>query len=249
MDAATLDAPVPAVLFRRMTTTDHSGIQIISRNSSAPLLRFAVEAVRGSLKVQLDTAPEEGSIQWTQNGVPIVGQTGPSLHLASLAPEDGDVYYALLRSASGEIRSQSFLVVVVPGYPLLNFSARAWVSPTQPLIGGFVVGRVPGPIKKKHYLIRAIGGSLQKFGVANPVAHADLTLHRGKVKQPDPVQDEKHAALVREWEQKVGAFVLEPGAADKVAIVELSPGPYSFVVTGGPAESGEALLEIYEISL
>ena len=251
MEAAIPFPPKPAQLMRRMAPRSEAAVPTISRDAGEPMLRFQVEMTRGSLVVQLAATPQgdEGvAIQWTQNGTPIKGQTGTAMHLAALTPDDGDVYYAILRSASGESRSQSFMVVVIPGNPLLNFSTRGFVvGSTKPLIAGFVVGRAAGPIKNKRYLIRVVGASLRRFGVAETLSYAAAALHRGKVKYRDLVRSDEQVALAREWEPKVGAFALEADSMETVAVVDLPPGPYSVVVIGGEGESGEVLLEIYEI--
>ena len=251
MEAEISFPPKPAQLMRRMAPRSEAAVPTISRDAGEPMLRFQVEMTRGSLVVQLAPAPaggEDVAIQWTQNGTPIKGETGTALHLAALTADDGDVYYALLRSASGETRSQSFLVVVVSGNPLLNFSMRGLVvGSAKPLIAGFVVGRAAGPIKNKRYLIRVVGTSLRRFGVTETLSHPVAALHRGKVKYRELVQSDEQIALAREWEPKVGAFALEANATEIVGVVDLPPGPYSLVVTGGEGESGEVLLEIYEI--
>lgn len=189
---------------------------------------------------------ETTSIQWTQNGVPIAGQTGPILHLAGLTTDDADIYYATLSSPNGETRSQSFLLVVGPGNPLLNFSMRGHVTPAKPLIAGFVVGRIPGNSRHKRYLIRVVGSSLRRFGVTETLSRPTAVLHRGRAKLTELVRSDEQSALGREWSQKVGAFALDEAAAELVNVMELSPGPYSVIVNGAEGESGEVLVELYE---
>jgi hypothetical protein len=248
MEAATPLLPKPAQLMRRINRAMDANSATIGRDPAAPMLRFQVEVTRGSLLVTLAPGDHEsGAVQWTQNGVPLRGQTGPSLHLAGLTFDDGDVYYALIGAGAERTRSQSFLVVVVPGNPLLNHSARGYVTAAKPLILGFVVGRAVGPIKPKRYLIRVIGPSLRRFGITDTIVRPAVVLHRGQAKLRDLARSEEHAEFVREWQPKLGAFALEPDTSEIVCVVELESGPYSLVVTGNEAEQGEALIEIYEI--
>jgi len=233
---------------RRMTGVTTAPVAVLSRNGSEPMLRFAVEMMHGSLTVQLASATgDEAAIQWTQNGTPLPGQTGQSLCLSALNPDDGDVYYAVLRSALGESRSQSFLVVVVPGNPLLNVSARGHVTSTKPLITGFVIGRIAGPIKPKRYLIRVIGDSLRRFGVTETLRNPAAVLYRGSVKFLELTESGRQAPLVREWSPKVGAFALDDDAADLVAVADLPAGAFSVIVNAKHGEGGDVLVEIYEI--
>lgn len=248
MANAILNVPKPALLMRRISRVFDGHVVTLSRDANAPMLRLPVEQTRGRLVVSLAAGEADpAAIQWTQNGVPIRGQTGPTLHLAGMTMDDGDVYYALIGSAAQQTRSQAFLVVVVAGNPLLNLSARGQVSPGQPLIAGFVIGRVPGPVEPKRYLVRAVGPSLRRFGSTETITHPTVALHRGQAKVHDLVKREEDAVFVREWQPKLGAFALDPDTAELVAVVQLEPGPYTLVVSGGESESGQVLIEIYEI--
>ncbi len=246
--ATSSEIPAPALLMRRMTGNIDSPRATVSRTASDPLLRFRVEAGRGNLLVQLaGGADGTAGIQWTQNGRPIEGQTGPFLHLAGLTPDDTDLYHALIRSAAGEVPSQSFLVVVVPGHTLVNWSARGQVSAAQPLIGGFVVGRGVGPVGNKRYLLRAVGPTLARFGVVHPVAHPTLSLMRRGAKWEGIERIDPAGKQAVEWQKNVGAFALDDPAAEFVAVASLPPGPYSIVATGEAGATGEVLVEIYEL--
>lgn len=231
---------------RRIPPSSTEKTAVLSPDASAPLLRFGVEAHRGTLQVRLDPAPPDGTpIQWTQHGTPIQGQASRSLSLANLTPEDTDLYFALIGPASAPSRSQAFMVVVMPGHPLLNFSARGRVADGQPLTAGFVIGRVPGPANPRRYLIRAIGPSLERFGVKEFVADPVASLHRrNTLLELERLDSDGETA--RQLGSRTGAAALMPGARDFVAVAELPPGAYSLVVRGGKG-SGEVLVEIYEI--
>jgi hypothetical protein len=236
----------PAMLMRRMPAPEIHAVTLSAADSD-PLLRLAVEATRG--RITLNLAKDgigDAPIQWTQNGTPLKGQTNRSLLLAELGPDDSDVYYALIGSGNTAKRSQSALIVVLPGHAILNYSARAHVGPGQPLIAGWVVTRGAGAPKNKNYLIRAIGPELKKFGVVTPVAQPSLALFRRGAACCELLRTNEMASA-QAWGAKVGAFALATAESEFVALAELAPGAYSVVVNGDGRESGEVLLEIYEL--
>lgn len=240
--------PSPAMLLRRMSASLDSPRITVSRNAADPMLRVRVETGRGSLVVQLANAPDDtAEIQWTQNGVPLAGQTSPLLHLAALTADDTDIYYALLTLAGGTVRSQPFLLVVVAGIPLLNWSARGLVTPEHPLIGGFVIGRPAGPLASKRYLFRAVGPTLARLGITAPLGHPTVELVRRGAKWDGWESVAAGSAALQDAQKRVGAFALDDGAPEFVGIGRLPPGPCTVIVRGGPDERGEVLLDLYEL--
>lgn len=135
----------------------------------------------------------------------------------------------------------------VPAAPraLANVSARGVASPDAPVIVGFVI-EAGAP---RQFLVRAVGGSLRCFGVAQPLEHPVVTLLNGEggatgfvaVRSPqlDP-------ALIAAAE-KCGAFALDPQADDAAGFAVLGQGKYSVVVTGADRGLGTVLVEIYEV--
>lgn len=242
------ELPPPAALMRRMTGQNDSPRVTLSANASDPLLRVRVESVRGHVIVHLPAdLPADTAVQWTQNGVPIPGATGSMLHLASVTSDATDLYWAQLHSPGGEARSQSFLLVVVAGHPVLNWSVRGFVAPEHPLTGGCVIGRGIGPVGTKRYLIRGVGRTLARFGVTNPVRQPVVeVLRRGAKWEGLEILDATAASAV-EAQQRVGAFALEEPATEFVAIGRLPPGPYTIVGRPAAGDSGELLLELYEL--
>lgn len=125
-----------------------------------------------------------------------------------------------------------------------NLSARARVTPEQPLIAGFVLrGDVP-----KRLLIRGVGVTLENFGVAPVLRNLRLILHAGDRTElwenrgwngPDT---NEIAAIA----QRVGAFPLTTGS-DTAMLVTLGAGAYTATVAADLGDSGIALIEIYEV--
>jgi hypothetical protein len=163
--------------------------------------------------------------------------------LAELTYHDTDVYYAFVE-ANGESRaSQKILVVVLPGHPLLNVSARGFITPAKPLTVGFVIGRGPRTPDAKRYLIRAVGPSLAKFKVENPVSRPRLAL----IRKGQPVElSSPRDAEVADISEKVGAAALLPASTDVVALSVLKPGAYTAIASCHGDDCGEVLLEIFE---
>jgi hypothetical protein len=126
--------------------------------------------------------------------------------------------------------------------PLLNISTRARVEPgvNRELIGGFIVtGKVP-----KTVLIRAIGPSLTKSGVTQPLQDPTLELHTpGGVIGNDNWMDSQ--------KEDIQATGLAPkDNLESAILVTLDPGAYTAVVRGKPPfQDGVALVEVYDLNL
>jgi uncharacterized delta-60 repeat protein len=131
---------------------------------------------------------------------------------------------------------------------IVNMSARGYVeSGEKVLIAGFsIVGDKP-----KRVLIRAIGPTLQSFGVGSPLAHPRLTLvyqATGEVQAAsDDWDTDSTNTEVSAVQAAVGAFPLPPASRDSMLAVMLAPGVYSAVVSGASGAGGVALVQIYEV--
>ena len=124
---------------------------------------------------------------------------------------------------------------------LVNLSSRIVVTPSQAITGGLVIGGS----SSVTVLIRAVGPSLQAFGVANPLKDPSLVVYdsAGKlVAGPISRWDEADAATA----SAVGAFALQANSSDAATVVTLAPGTYTASVTSAGGNSGTALLEAYQ---
>jgi hypothetical protein len=121
---------------------------------------------------------------------------------------------------------------------LLNISSRGRVGAGQDvLIGGFI-NRGGGRI-----VLRAIGPSLDAFGVTDPL--------------PDPVLTLKDVngntlATNDDWQSSQGADITAAGLAptnslESAILTSLPAGNYSGVVSGKGSATGVALVEIYQL--
>jgi alpha-galactosidase len=126
---------------------------------------------------------------------------------------------------------------------LVNVSARAHVGTGNDiLIAGFVVGGA-APLR---VLIRAIGPSLEKYGVTDVLADPKLNLYTGSALLQSNDNWEGSSALSSAF-SSVGAFALDATSKDSVLLVTLVPGSYTAQVSGGGDTTGAALIEVYEI--
>jgi len=139
------------------------------------------------------------------------------------------------------------------GTPLTNLSARARVGTGDTLlIPGFVLS--PGA-PSRRVLVRAVGPGLVPFGVTGLLADPKLELFQGgtRIAENDnwgtPVGP--HAASAEALGttfQRSGAFSLPAGSLDAALDVLLPPGGYTLQVSGTGGRTGDALVEVYDLT-
>ncbi|MFX3681394.1 MAG: DUF1800 family protein [bacterium] len=133
---------------------------------------------------------------------------------------------------------------------LMNLSTRGRIEADRSLvISGFVVA--PGAVNRR-LLVRAVGPTLADFGVTNVLADPAIAV----VRAVDAVQ----IASNDDWGQfgdpesltaifnVVGAFGLQAGSKDAVALIELAPGAYTMQVSGVGGAAGISLVEVYDLT-
>jgi hypothetical protein len=107
-------------------------------------------------------------------------------------------------------------------------------------IGGLIIsGQTP-----KHILLRAIGPSLQQFGVPDPLADPVLELY---------ASDSSLFAVNNNWrdtqEAQIKATGIPPTNDLEAAIdTTLAPGSYTAIVRGNNGGTGVALVEVYDLN-
>ena len=132
---------------------------------------------------------------------------------------------------------------------LLNLSVIGAVAPGAPLIGGFVIGGTGS----ETVVIRGVGPSLANFNISNYLAHPVLSVYG-----PNSVflvsnsawgsNASTTAAQFNAAFNAVGAFGLIGGSSDAAVLLTLPAGSYSAQVASVDGTSGQALIEIYEVS-
>src|SRR5438874_444859 len=109
------------------------------------------------------------------------------------------------------------------------------------LIGGFITGSKIGATR---VAVRALGPSLQQFGIANPLPDPRLELH-----------DANDALLVSNdnWQSNAGQAALitsyglaPPNNLESADAISLPHGRYTAIVTGKNNQTGIGLIEIYD---
>lgn len=174
----------------------------------------------------------------------------------SILNRTGVLYFALMCVASLHLTRAD----ETPYVGVSNFSARSYITPEQSAIIGFVVVG-----KAQNFLIRAVGPSLKKWGVTNPVSDPRLELFQGAQLiakdddwgtpfYADPVDEREHGIWVdlrifgqiyfRRIFHDAGAAELDNISKDAALIVRLEPGVYTAVAHSNSG-AGEVLLEGY----
>lgn len=128
---------------------------------------------------------------------------------------------------------------------LVNVSARGVAGPDAPMIVGFVI-ESGAP---RQFLVRAVGGSLRCFGVAQPLEHPLVSVLGGEGGDTGFVavrSSQLDPALIAAA-AKCGAFALDASADDAAGLAVLGHGKYSVVVSGADRGRGTVLVEIYEV--
>jgi glucose/arabinose dehydrogenase len=125
---------------------------------------------------------------------------------------------------------------------LANISTRATVGTgSDVLIGGFITGSKIGATR---VAIRALGPSLQQFGIANPLPDPRLELRDANgallASNDNWQSDAGQAALI------TGYGLAPPNNLESAIAISLAPAPYTAIVTGKNNQTGIGLIEIYD---
>ena len=127
---------------------------------------------------------------------------------------------------------------------LVNLSTRGFVGTgSDIMISGFVIGG-EGP---QQVLIRASGPALAQFGVPGVLMDPKLTVLSGSTIVATN-QGWGASAQIAAAASEVGAFPWPAsGSMDSAALLTLAPGNYTAEVAGASGDTGEVLLEVYEV--
>ena len=182
--------------------------------------------------------------QWFKNGQPLTGQTRQTLNLPFLLPADAGSYTCQVSNPLGSSTSAPARLEVRSGtgsLRLINTSTRLQVGTGENIL---ITGLVLEGAGERSFLIRAVGPTLQQFGVGNALARPQLTVFRGASRI---AANEGWNESLRSIFTASGAFPLPSGSADAALVLSLNAGAYSFQVSGANNSSGTALLEVYEL--
>jgi hypothetical protein len=129
---------------------------------------------------------------------------------------------------------------------IVNASTRAYVGAGEGiLIPGFVVGG-SGTLR---VLIRAVGPTLQAFGVGDALPNPRVSLLHGDttVATNDDWATGNNVTELQAVAAHVGAFPLPLGSRDAALLVSVSAGAYTVAVSGAGDTVGTALFELYVV--
>ena len=128
---------------------------------------------------------------------------------------------------------------------LVNISARGMVGTGSSIMtSGFVITGAT----TETLLIRAVGPTLASYGVSGVLAQPTLTVYNAAgVSVASNTVWGGGSALSSAMTQ-VGAFTLPTTSADSAVLVTLPAGAYTVQVSGVNGATGNALVEIYEVS-
>ena len=125
---------------------------------------------------------------------------------------------------------------------LANISTRAHIGTgSNVLIGGFITGSKIGATR---VAVRALGPSLQQFGITNPLPDPRLELHDANgallASNDNWQSDASQAALITSY------GLAPPNNLESAIAISLAPGAYTAIVTGKSNQTGIGLIEIYD---
>lgn len=126
---------------------------------------------------------------------------------------------------------------------ITNLSARAPIEAGGILFAGFNLGGSTA----RTVLIRAVGPSLDAFGVPGTLSDPRLELFTGAGTTLQANDDWGGNSALATTAAAVGAFPLAANSKDSALVITLSPGSYTTQVSGVGGASGVALVEIYEL--
>jgi hypothetical protein len=128
---------------------------------------------------------------------------------------------------------------------LVNISARGTVGTgTSIMTGGFVItGNSTETI-----LIRAVGPTLSNYNVTGVLAQPTLTVYNASGTSVATNTIWGGGSTLSSVMTQVGAFALPSTSADSAVLVTLPAGAYTVQVSGVNGTTGNALVEIYEVS-
>lgn len=230
------------------------GKPLLVRGIGPALIPFGIDAALRDprLEVYRDTTRVRSNDDWEASAATTFDAVGAfalpngSRDSALVATLDGGSYTAQVTGAEGGTG-----IALVELYDaqrggaarLVNVSARSRVGTgADLLVAGFNVAGTGS----RRLLIRAIGPTLQDFGVDGALANPKLDLFRGGESSPFASNDDWQQSVQSSF-GAVGAFPLPAGSRDSVLVVTLGPGSYTAQITGVNDTTGVALVEVYEL--
>ena len=229
---------------------------VLVRGIGPALAEFGVDGVLADPRLELRRPGAEGILagndDWSEAAgrvFPRVGAfalRGGSRDAALVADLEASTYTARLSEAAGGTGVallELYDTGAVGGGRLTNLSARSVVSPDG---GALIAGFNLTGTGTRRLLVRAVGPSLEAFGLEGVLADPRLELYPAGGAVPLATNQDWSLALAETFRQ-VGAFPLRDGSWDAAFVVTLPAGSYTAQVGSTNGASGIALVEIYEL--
>ena len=221
-------------------------IEVEPTISVQPMVSWSQVAWGGEFELTVEAVGSPApQYQWRRNGLAISGETGSSLIIQKANENDSGSYDVVVSNAAGSVVSEAVQIAVAARVrrQLVNLSVRRNLAGNEPVIVGFVVAGSG----QRRLLIRAVGGSLADYEVANAM--------------PDPrliVFGESGGVLLQNNDADggtelagaigaTGAFPLS-SPRDAALVASLAPGVYTVQVQAADGIGGEVLTEIYDVT-
>ncbi|MBI5769702.1 MAG: immunoglobulin domain-containing protein [Verrucomicrobia bacterium] len=218
---ATSSAAILTVNFAPVITTQPAALSVVSGQPAA----LAVIAAG-------TPAP---AYQWRREGVAMAGATSAQFTLAAAKTTDAGRYDCVVTNAIGSVTTAAAELTVVARARLGNLSVRTTLARGENVVVGFVVAG-----GATEMLVRAVGPTLQQFGLTTAMADPRLELYRESNKL---LENDDWSPVLATVFSRVGAFAFVPNSRD-AALLQSLGGAHSIVAGGsGP---GVVLVEAYD---
>jgi hypothetical protein len=238
--------------------TQVSSAAVASGFYSGSLLGQATSQVTAIVGADGEIMVYVGSGSYSDAGYGTIDSTG---HF-TLATAEGNTITGKLTSSTGFMSGAltggpggNFNAAIVSGGTfsdgvLSNLSTRAPVGTgSSIMIAGFTVGGTAS----KQLLIRADGPGLTALGITGAIAATQLNVY-GSASSTTPIDTNigwsstsTNASAVTAADLLTGAFALTTGSSDSALTSAFAPGAYTAQVSGVGADTGVALVEIYDM--
>lgn len=194
-------------------------------------------------------APNAPELAATFAQVGAFGLPGGSRDAAMLVTVPAGNYSAVVRNAdaagSGIVLVEVYDTAPAAEPRLINLSSRVFSGAGAQIA---IVGFALAGEASRQVLIRAAGPALAAFNVGGALPDPVLRLvnpQGATLMQNDNWASSAFSADVAAMSTRVGAFAFGAGSRDAAALIALSPGSYTALVSDATGNNGNVLVEVY----
>ena len=215
-----------------------------------PMDRTVAEGMLTTFDVSLDRSDGTARFQWRRDGATIPGANAPSYTIPSIGVADAGRYACDVENDWGaETSEPATLTVISPAQAsrFVNFSVVTSVdTPHAETAIDFAVGGA-GTSGEKPILVRAVGPSLARFGIANRNPAVSVQLFSGAAKTGENDRWGGQASVV-EATARVGAFpLIADDSSDAAMLINAATAAHNTIkISGRGSATGVVLAELYD---